>query len=1396
MRARGRPVVRLLIGLVVSAVAWGGLAAPPASAAPAFPIDAPASLRVGDRLTVTGTPGRAFAGQIAVLETVGSKRSSFQLQTGTVRPDGRVRLTSAVAMPGTWDVRIRILQGRSTVARSDIDTVRVSGAVRQPTVRDSGSGLRMLAHAQTKAENAGLRGRALSPAPAGIDPVVAQTLQALTVAENAISGGIGGPQAAQQQIGQGSSVASILAGGFLDWGIGFALNALVGVMFPGPSNSTQQALNQLSGQLAQVQGQLTQIETSLSNLQTQVNQEFAQVEAIGSDALCLSLLQEANSYVDSLQVLQDQAQLALSPQWLAANVTPYANTPAAVRAVGNQMFGSGAGTPSFATGLIASQQDVNNLAALLIDDGATSTPGLISTCASSIAGQVIAENPDGANGNAPIGVVDQAYFTQMQQLVAYYVTWVVIGQVLTAQGGQMAISQLQQQPATTASAVQETCIGATAAGAPSLLTCAGLLAQVDETQATIAQAWNLTGTSWNQATDGLLASDTQIDQPADAFVPARNAWTIDLATYGAPSTAVPLPKITSTSAATGPAAAVFSSTGAPALGTTSWAGLQFQPANSASWDHLLGVSSLTPYANANAPAATACITTASGSVTSCAAGSSIAQMMGDLGLLANGAPPANLIVYTGESSTWNLANASAIGALYAFQVNEVTYQNAPTLSVNAFLDSSFVPVQGASAVFGAPGGALTPASLYPYIANPWATSPDSAQYPGAWQLTWSPAQPPVLNGYNPGLPSLFAYCYPSPPLPTSGLPLTMGQVMGVANGQSASVNLGQPGCSAFDVNTMNPVPLTANPSFYAPVNLQYFYGPSGDQVTGATTILSSTLPGWVSGSTGPGAGGILAQQPQYLWPVIPVANPSCGALTTFTQGVNGRLGVTNTCASLWQEWSAVNTGQTSGPIALSAPITQGTEQASGANVAGVVLTNSSGTSQLATLTVASSGGVQPQGMLTPVGSNGPLPTGCQAPVQAAIQAPTAPTGSVSCTFVVPPGVSAVNIPVTYGSGGAGTLLAALSGPGIASATSIAVTDTAAVPAQPPAAVTNLAVSASTGTSATLTWQVPASTLPLTGYSVVIETPSGSTSTQAIPITQVTVAGENASASIVLPAQQAGYWQFQLSALSAAGSGAPASTTAYLGSGPPPAPANLTAIENPDGTVSLSWTPITALPPVSGYTVVATDPSGIPRTPVTVSVPAFTTGALMKTGTWTFSVTATNTSGTGPAATASATLLGVAASAPTNLSVTVSDNGWVSASWVAPANAVPAPTSYVLRVYDSGGRAVREMEIAARGIVSMVSVPRFFTLGSNSPTGSWTVVVAARNASGLGQTARSVVEVTPGLVSGIGSTQSIDAQLLKVPMLLADLDATECRAGFLTESAYGSCSRRSWTLTAR
>jgi hypothetical protein len=106
--------------------------------------------------------------------------------------------------------------------------------------------------------------------------------------------------------------------------------------------------------------------------------------------------------------------------------------------------------------------------------------------------------------------------------------------------------------------------------------------------------------------------------------------------------------------------------------------------------------------------------------------------------------------------------------------------------------------------------------------------------------------------------------------------------------------------------------------------------------------------------------------------------------------------------------------------------------------------------------------------------------------------------------------------------------------------------------------------------------------------------------------------------------------------------------------------------------------------------------------------------------------------------------------------------------------------------------VRALPIATSGNISTVSVPDYFTLGTNSPTGAWTVVVSARNATGQGQTARSLFLVTPGLISGIGRSQTVDSELGQLPQLLVYVDESECRSGFAVTSSYGSCNKRVWT----
>lgn len=1380
-----------LLVLVLTAALCMPVFGVPAAAAPSSVASAPKSAKVASAFDVQAVPGTRQAGRMAVVETIAPVRG-IELGRTYVSPEGKVKIRTSIPVAGKYEVGVRVLDGRKTAWQSSPVEMTITAGGKRPSTSDSGRGARIVGHARN-AEPPRISTRALSilnndSILADLDEIAAgpaASSEVLTNLGTVISGALNSP------IGQFIGAA---AG---EWGVAFGLNLLMSAVFPGSNANTGQALQQISNDLQQVQDELNDIESSLSSLEVQVTQEYAQLNAVESDSLCISLLNEANGYVDTIQLAHDNMQLAMTPSWLQANVGPYANSTSGIRAIGNQVFGTGSGTPSFSSGVFSTQLAVTGLANLLSNDGAAGSTGLVSACSTAIAAE-LAANQAGlqAPGTSitPVGAVDNQYFVQMQQIIGYYAGWTAIGQAITAQGGQMIVASLSPAPITSASQVTNLCNGATASATPNLITCSGILAQIEQTQTSLAVGWNLTGASWGMVSDGVFGADTQVNPAAGGLASPSAVWPIDLGGYGLGGG--PQPLAPSTGTARGPASALLNETGPSTVMTPivpSWLGLNFSPATSAVWDRLLQVSTLPPYSGASGTSATACVPTSIGAFTSCAAPQSVGAAMNSAGLMANGQQPNNLIIFTGETSSWNPLNSAVItderlwdyfpfNNVYSGMQQPIV-NTTPNYTIQTFLDTQLIPVQGASVVIGNPSTSvptLTPASIYPYYTAPG--SEDS------WTATLSRSLTSASDGtVIISCPSTKASNNPFP----AAVPLTYGPLLNLATGQTGTAgrsysSIASGSCTQAPASTvpLTGVSLTNNPSFYSPITATGTNNPQGNGESFATLSWNNTnVPGFMASRP----------QAQYVWPVANPTSPGC-TLTSFSEGVGGQANTTQTCVNLWQEFSAIYNAQTFGAITVGGPLNQGTIEQSGSNLATVVFTNSSTTSQSATLTVATTTpGVQVQSLVTPVTSSNVTLSNCAPTSETANALAPSVSGAtiISCAIVVPPGTSAVNVPVTYTSAQSGGIVAAITGPQIASAVQINISNTPGFSQIPPGPVTNLGVSASSGNSVTLTWQTPASSPPLLSYAVTSTGPSGNSWNTTIPMSSVTVAGQNSSATVQLQSNQAGYWQFTVAGQNIAGNGLAGTTTSYIGSGPPPAPANLVANENPDGTVTLSWTPITAMPPVSGYTIIVTGPNGIPRRPVTVSVPAYTSGALSSAGTWTFAVSATNTSGTGPQSTASVPLLGAAPSAPEGLVATVSSSGSVSATWSASSSAVPPPTSYTLRVFDSSGRLVRALTIPTSGLLSTIAVPDFFSLGSNSPTGTWIVAVSARNATGAGPTARSILQVTPGVISGIGRTQSIDSELGQVPFLLSDLDATECRAGFVTSSAYGTCDKRVW-----
>lgn len=91
----------------------------------------------------------------------------------------------------------------------------------------------------------------------------------------------------------------------------------------------------------------------------------------------------------------------------------------------------------------------------------------------------------------------------------------------------------------------------------------------------------------------------------------------------------------------------------------------------------------------------------------------------------------------------------------------------------------------------------------------------------------------------------------------------------------------------------------------------------------------------------------------------------------------------------------------------------------------------------------------------------------------------------------------------------------------------------------------------------------------------------------------------------------------------------------------------------------------------------------------------------------------------------------------------------------------------------GSKAVASLTVPSTGMTSMVSVPGLYQLGRNSPTGIWTLVVQATNATGPGVAASSTLYVTPGLVAGLGREVALVQFIDGVPKELHEIERDAC-----------------------
>ena len=183
---------------------------------------------------------------------------------------------------------------------------------------------------------------------------------------------------------------------------------------------------------------------------------------------------------------------------------------------------------------------------------------------------------------------------------------------------------------------------------------------------------------------------------------------------------------------------------------------------------------------------------------------------------------------------------------------------------------------------------------------------------------------------------------------------------------------------------------------------------------------------------------------------------------------------------------------------------------------------------------------------------------------------------------------------------------------------------------------------------------------------------------------------------------------------------------------PAAPTGLTVTGTTSSSVSLSWTAPAGT--VTGYKVFENGSSTALSAGVTITGTTATVSGLTASTTYTFTVAATNSAGTGAqsssvSATTAASGGGVPA-APTGLTVTGTTLSSVSLSWTAPAGTV---TGY--KVYKNGSSTPLSSGVSFSGTTATVSGLSAFA--------SFTFTVAAVNAAGTGPQSNSVSASTTG-----------------------------------------------------
>jgi hypothetical protein len=1376
-----------------------------------FVASAPKKVKSSEVFAVKATLPRTYANLSAVGEVLVGRKWIPQ-RTARVAGSGRVSVTMQLSEPGSHKIRLRI-PGKKA-AQSQVLAVRSTG--KKPA---DASPLRMLSH--------WMAGGSVprSAQPRADDPSPASEVAAATT-EQALSFGAIFEKTAEVA---GEEV------------IGFGVEQLLELIFPGTARATEQQIEALQEEVQQgfdnVYNDLDEIQSTLTTVQQQNSQIFSEA----SLAACTSSLDSAQEDVKAIQTAYANYQNALTPTWGQANLNYSAGT-ANARVIGNYVFGTGSGTPSFAPGVNALQVQVANLAGAFNVNNAGNA---LSTCADAVAAYVIqSQAPPSSNTEPPqvaVGSLDTAYAEQMQSIVAYYTSYISVGAGLVGIGNVLAAATLVSPNLQSQAQFIQAC------NTLSVFSCQQTQQSLNAANAAVAGIWQATGASWTQVTNGTLAADVYATNSDTVFSKAngQNAWVVDLASYqdGYFGQGLVGPPLSSTNVDTN---SPVSGVSGFAPGMSTWAPLTFEPASSEDWNNLLAISgALNAYPGAQGTVPVQCAVGSNDSLTSCQSPQQTGSLMGQAGLRNGGQPVSaqdDLIVYTGENYEWSPQSSGMTSGL-SFSVPWPSFLQTPNLTVASFLDTGLWPNLGASVVVNDPASVgpanpsgavqnLTVSSVYPFATEVEPVDGDSKAESASFTTlqNWS-------GGYNYVMVPCSTWSQSDYAL-NGGSWTLMNWIAGQGS-NGASTTYGS-GCGATSYypkggasNTSQQYNLTstqladfyAEPTFYAAYMANGLAGPCTASIqncpTGPYGPQYGSVPGFTlqvgNTNVSPPA------QEQYLWPVLPLDSPeSCANAsgpTDFTQGTTD-IYFPNVCKQLYNEWLSVVVGQTVGSVSAFAQPNTGLVSG---NAAQIQFLNSGSSTAAMSAVFAVDGGAS--STAAPTSTTGGAVSSCTS-------------GSVDgqttylCGLSLPPGLTTVTLPVTFsGASATGTLFVGAENAAAGNYAGLTTPiNQSPVAGLVPAGVTDLAATfnttaasgSSTGGPVTLSWTVPSSPTPITGYQVTAIGPGGRTTTTA-PAGSV-AAGGTTSYQLTLP--QAGYWTFTVAASNSVGTGPADTISITIGNVPPPPPRNLRGTELLGGEVALRWQPIVVAPPVNYYTVAwwfgddTAPPTGLPVIAggqglatigsgtslvgvATTQEPAFVVPGLDATGVWTFQVTATNAVGTStPPTLTTVNMQGFRPSQVLALSPDIGATGRVGASWIPGVVGVPSPTSYTVGLYapttcttddTCSAAALTSLNLPAPSARGPMRVVDFFQLGRNSAVGTYTITVTATNAYGSSATARGTVFLTKDFIAQLGVTQQAATDAKDVPPTLAKLDAQECAEGNISgQTPWGTCTNRVWT----